>query len=664
MLKDIQISPKLVLVLLLFITFVIYWNGLIDVPRRDQAGFLAEKTYFSSNFDWLIHTLSYNRTRLIGPGDYYLFRPVHMFLISVADIFFRDQPQISGGLSIIYLFLAASILFFLLRNILNDLVSFLFALLFIVQYVSQEIVLWRHISPYLLALFFWGLSLRSLLVHQKTNKNSTYTLGAFFLFIACCIHEMVAAAAIISVAGLIFFRTEIPFQQKKKFFVSIIAPPIVYIVLNILDFYCYSPGSILGVADKSIGFEPMQMLASIWGVHSASVAALIFPFTVTMQNGDSGILVWAFNSDSLTIKSGGVIGLLYIVYFVIQIKFRTILPRKHQTLVSHSNNDLNKNLGIVNSQIIFIFSLSAYLSFLISIGIGRVYLRSVGYLHEATYYYSFSAFFLLLMLASGCLFMNKQKKTLLVFMLSIIILLNGYKLHNSLDKYAISSGIWLNQKNSTQDFFRKNNNWCLVGFDSSYSKSTQLISYYLEKYSCSNYELNKDKSGVFILFDDKGEVAYYHLFPKIKINVTSQLEKYGPEELFRSQQASWHAEKPPKYPQAITVDFYGQREISLLGLLPQESKPERAPKAIRIETSNDGKSWLPVADADNVCTSNAAHGWHDEKFVQPAMARYLKITIFSNCGDPDFLTLRGLRIEDLPKDSSYWVGVDQLSDSQ
>lgn len=216
MLKDIQISSKLVFVLLLFMTFVIYWNGLIDVPRRDQSGFLAEKTYFTSNFDWLIHTLSYNRTRLIGAGDYYLFRPVHMFLISAADIFFRDQPKISGTLSIIYLFLAAAILFFLLRSILNDLVSFLFALLFIVQYVSQEIVLWRHISPYLLALFFWGLSLRSLLIHQRTNKDSTYAIGAFFLFIACCIHEIVTAAAIISVAGFIFLRTEIPSQQKKN----------------------------------------------------------------------------------------------------------------------------------------------------------------------------------------------------------------------------------------------------------------------------------------------------------------------------------------------------------------------------------------------------------------------------------------------------------------
>lgn len=406
------------------------------------------------------------------------------------------------------------------------------------------------------------------------------------------------------------------------------------------------------------------MLASIWSVHSASVAALIFPFTVAMQDGGSGILVWAFNSDSLAIKSGGVIGLLYIVYFVIQIKFREPLIRKHRIVVSNSNNDFNKNLGVVNSQIIFIFSLSAYLSFLISIGIGRVYLRSVGYLHEATYYYSFSAFFLLLMLASGCLFMNKRTKNLLVLFLSIIILFNWYKLHNSLDKYATSSGIWLAQKDSTQAFFRKNTNWCLAGFDSSYSKSTQLISYYLEKDNCSNYELNKDKNGVFILFDDKGEVSHYHLFPKIKINVTSQLEKYGPEELFRSQQAAWHAEKPPKYPQSITVDFYGQREIGLLGLLPQESKPERAPQAIRIETSNDGKSWLPVADVDNVCASNAAQGWHDEKFGQPVMARYLKIIIFSNCGDPDFLTLRGLRIEDLPKNSSYWVRAGQLLESQ
>lgn len=661
MLKNInQISPKIIIVLLLFITFVIYWKGLIDVPRRDQVVFLEEKTHFSSNINWIIHTLSYSRTRLIGAGDYFLFRPLHTFLISVADIFFRDQPKISGVISIIYLFLAASILFFLIRTILNDLISILFALLFMVQYVPQEIVLWRHISPYLLALFFWGLSLYSFLMHRKTNKSPNYMIGAFFLFIACCIHEINALGAIIASVGLIFLRTEIPAQQKKKFFTAIIAPAIVYIALNILDFYYYSPGSITSTADRTIGFEPMQMLTSIWSVHAASVTALVFPFIVTMQDGDTGIASWYFNSDSLAIKSGGTIGLLYIVYFFIRIKFRTILPLKDQIVVSNSNNDSNKNLRVVNSQIIFIFSLSAYLSYLIAIGIGRVYLRSIGYLYEATYYYSFSAFFLLLVFASGCLFMNKQKKILLVLLLSIIIPFNWYNLNNSLDKYATDSRIWLTQKESTQAFFRKNINWCFAGFDSSYSKTTQLLSYYLEKESCSNYEMDKDKNGVSILFDNKGEVNYYHLFPKTKINVTSQLGEYGPEGLFESQQPGWHAEKSPRYPQSITIDFYVPREINLLGMLPQDGNLGRAPKTIRIEISNDGKLWVPVADIDNACASNTAQGWHDEKFVPPAKTRYLKIIIFSNCGDPNFLTLRGLRIEDLTQRTLNWVRTNQF----
>lgn len=129
------------------------------------------------------------------------------------------------------------------------------------------------------------------------------------------------------------------------------------------------------------------------------------------------------------------------------------------------------------------------------------------------------------------------------------------------------------------------------------------------------------------------------------ITASSQLENYGPQSLLAQISPGWHSERNPKYPQSITVDFHKQREIQLLGLLPQEEKTDRAPKVISIEVASDGELWEPVAGSDNACISNAAEGWHDISFAKPVKTRYLKISIFSNCGDPSLLTLKGLKIK-------------------
>lgn len=129
------------------------------------------------------------------------------------------------------------------------------------------------------------------------------------------------------------------------------------------------------------------------------------------------------------------------------------------------------------------------------------------------------------------------------------------------------------------------------------------------------------------------------------VSASSQLNSYGPDSLFELKQPGWHAEKLPTYPQSITVDFHVQREIQLLGLLAQDGNTDRAPKAIRIEIANDGKSWVSVADSENACVPSSFQEWRDIMFDKPVKARYLKIIIFSNCGNPEFLTLKGLRVE-------------------
>ena len=129
----------------------------------------------------------------------------------------------------------------------------------------------------------------------------------------------------------------------------------------------------------------------------------------------------------------------------------------------------------------------------------------------------------------------------------------------------------------------------------------------------------------------------------IKLTASSQHDKFGPEGLVTATQPGWHSAYPPKYPESLTVDFLSPREIKSLGLLPQDGQAARAPKALRIEISSDGNSWKPVAESDNACPRKTPDGWSNIVFPKPAIGRYVKLTILSNCGDKELLTLRGLR---------------------
>ncbi|MCB2263906.1 MAG: discoidin domain-containing protein [Candidatus Thiosymbion ectosymbiont of Robbea hypermnestra] len=130
-----------------------------------------------------------------------------------------------------------------------------------------------------------------------------------------------------------------------------------------------------------------------------------------------------------------------------------------------------------------------------------------------------------------------------------------------------------------------------------------------------------------------------------KIVASSTLDNYGPFGLLSSVQPGWHAEKNPAYPQKIAIDFKEMRLISQVGLLPQDRHTIRMPKAITINTSVDGKSWVNVATFDNVCVANVPGNWHNFELPNQVETQFLEIEILANCGDPDFLTLRGLKVE-------------------
>lgn len=129
------------------------------------------------------------------------------------------------------------------------------------------------------------------------------------------------------------------------------------------------------------------------------------------------------------------------------------------------------------------------------------------------------------------------------------------------------------------------------------------------------------------------------------ISATSVMDQYGPEGLFMQIPPGWHAEKHPTYPQTLKIDFKEIKSFDSISFLPQDPTViARSPKNVRIKVSNDEQTWAEVESSNDVCTSNAPEGWHKLQLPKKLDARYLKVEILENCGDPELLTLRGLRI--------------------
>lgn len=129
------------------------------------------------------------------------------------------------------------------------------------------------------------------------------------------------------------------------------------------------------------------------------------------------------------------------------------------------------------------------------------------------------------------------------------------------------------------------------------------------------------------------------------ITAISQFNSFGTQGLIYSSGSGWHAESPPKYPESLIIDFNKIKEVRTLKMLYQNGVPESGPRAIRVYVSSNGRYWMPMENFNNLCEMSEKDGWHVLKFSHASKTRYLKIEIRSNCGDPQLLTLRGLKFE-------------------
>jgi hypothetical protein len=130
----------------------------------------------------------------------------------------------------------------------------------------------------------------------------------------------------------------------------------------------------------------------------------------------------------------------------------------------------------------------------------------------------------------------------------------------------------------------------------------------------------------------------------VKITATSVHESYGPDGLLKAAAPGWHAKTPPVYPQIVMFTFAHPQQISQIGLLPQAGQLSRGPRKLVVEISDDTNTWKEVTAVENDCNA-PSENWRDHPLGNTVNTKNVRIKILSNCGDPAFLTLRGVRFK-------------------
>jgi hypothetical protein len=191
------------------LVFWVYRHGLIALPRGDHFSFLKEWILLQSDGTFFLRVLSFNQTRLVDPGDYFLFRPAATGLLALTEIAFRHHYGAAGALSIALHGLASFVLYRILGRLTLARIAWPVALLFSVQYPGMEMVMWRHISPYIGGLIFFGLGQLMLCrALQHSNTGPFPALAALFFLLSALFHETALAASAALASLAVFSRKD------------------------------------------------------------------------------------------------------------------------------------------------------------------------------------------------------------------------------------------------------------------------------------------------------------------------------------------------------------------------------------------------------------------------------------------------------------------------
>lgn len=383
----------------LITVLALYWQVLPAMPYRDQPDLMRNHQLAQTDWQWFLSMLSYNRTRILLPGDYFAFRPLHMVVIALQDIFLRYHMVAQGVVNCMQFAFAATIFSSLTKRYIDTFAAIALTLLWVSQLAGSSIVFWQHITPYILCPAFLLLALLILDDDSLPPFRLKMAFAAVSVFLATLTHEVgVATALSVSMLAILFGRRDVARQRQLLLVFGL--PAISYFIINLADYFIiHPPPSLLAPADTVSNQLSIILMTKFIG----SIGAALFASPMIHLNQLSdGFSLWEFYNESppQLISMAVVVVALLVTSSVV------------------AACEMRKN-GI-SQRVLFLTLLFSFFLAIFGVCGFRMYSRGIYYMAMASYYYALFALILCGIIA--CLLPTANKSIIKIIAIITLIL--------------------------------------------------------------------------------------------------------------------------------------------------------------------------------------------------------------------------------------------------
>jgi len=369
--------------------FWIYRFGAIAFPRQDHFSLIMDRALFGNDWDYFWNAVSFNKTRTMFPGDYYLFRPFTHGALALIDIFFRHDMYVMGKISIFWHAFVSFFLYLFASKFTRRSIGFLLAFIFATQYPGLEMVIWRHVSPYMLGLLFFtaGLLVIPKLETSVNPKRTAAVIAVLFLVSSLFFEGIIFTLFISFFIFLIFQRSFKGKIRNVAFWMMLIAASVilVYGCLYIFEYIVRNPPSFFGPSDRNArSFLWLDSLYGLCLISGLVFTAFLFPHVVKIFYYQVWYRAWweffTTGSNFFYCWLGAFLCVLLAGAF-----FMGLIR-----LAKEENKA---------PPVIFILVFGYFGVIIAGLSLGRAGLRSVDYMINSTYYYYMTAYLLTLIVS-------------------------------------------------------------------------------------------------------------------------------------------------------------------------------------------------------------------------------------------------------------------------
>ena len=643
--------------LVLFAFWDSLWGG---APRADQLIYLHKLSAYSGLWDIISNTLSLNRHP--GAGDFMLYRPVLYLQLGIFYYFF-DYDSFKWQLASILLHM---LVVFGVHSVLRQVgnikprFAFLLAGLFGCNYIGAELVLWNHISGYIT---FCALAVYAVFYFVKFlqyKKKSHAYLSLALVTLASFTYELGPILNTVFVVVLIYVKLVSDREMKLKFVVLFVCSTLSYLIINLTNavYQMWFELSARAISDKYGYIEPISLQALEYMVAQLQfwLSGWVLPYAYEILAQDRATFV------GYTLADYG----FFVNLSAAAVLFSQILSRVDWRNVRKF--DEHKRYWL--SSVVVVGILCAY-SYMIAFG--RSMPRGLELVLHFNVYYAYVACFIVITgyavvrgqsrilsvseseLASAHYL--KQNSNLLIFSaLSILLTLNlfstrelaaGYRYQYSPNKLEVVQEIdnWVEKTNPESLRYFAVHDSCvgdgkIPWFDGQYIRKD--INWWEPLFLTDI--LFPDHSGRLHPQQVGARVDTIYCLDNT-VQASSVHENLGPEGLLSAGNPGWHAAVPVQFPQQLGVEFKSARLIRNISMLSQTGEPSRAPKKLTIEFKQDNSTWKEAFNGELDCGAYRDETWQKLERFDEFEAKHLRITMHSNCGHPQLLTLKGLSFD-------------------